>query len=150
MRPLPFVLASLLISVAGCGSAVEPGAATDPSGRLPVGRSFDATGASDGGRDRPLPAKAAIEFRPDGTTSVTTGCNGAGGRAELRDGRLVGDGFSITEMACMTPGVMEQETFVMSIVRGQPEVLLDGNVLVLRTATAELRFLDRSVADPDR
>lgn len=150
MRPLPLLLASLLIVAAACGTDAGPGAATDPSAPLPVGRSFDANGASEGGRDRPLPAKAGIEFRPDGTTSVATGCNGASGRAELRDGRLVGDGFAITEMACMNPGVMEQETFVMSVVEGRPEVLLDGDVLVLRTATAEIRFLDRRVADPDR
>lgn len=150
MRLLPLLLASLLTAAAGCGSATDPGAATDPTDRLPVGRSFDATGATEGGRDRPLPAKAGIEFRPDGTASVATGCNGASGQAELRNGRLVGEGFAITEMACMNPGVMEQETFVMSVLEGQPEVLLDGNVLVLRTAAAEIRFLDRSVADPDR
>ena len=38
----------------------------------------------------------------------------------------------------------------MSVVDARPEVVLDGDVLVLRTATAELRFLDRKVADPDR
>ena len=147
--PLGLLLA-LVTTLAGCGSEGEPGVAAGPSRRLPVGRSFSATGASEGGRQRPLPAKAGIRFLPDGRVAVATGCNGASGTARLEEGRMVGDGFEITEMACVNPGVMEQETFVMSVVEGRPELLLDGDVLVLRTATAEIRFLDQKVADPDR
>jgi heat shock protein HslJ len=150
LSPPLCLLLALAIAVVGCGAEDEPGVGTGQPDSLPVGRSFDATGASEGGRERPLVAKAGIEFGAGGATSVVTGCNGAGGTARMRDGRLVSDGFSITNMACVDPGVMEQETFVMSVVEGGPEVLLDGDVLVLRTAAAEIRFLDRRVSDPDR
>ena len=38
----------------------------------------------------------------------------------------------------------------MSVVGSEPSFLLDGEKLVLRTAAAEIRFLDRKRADPDR
>jgi heat shock protein HslJ len=142
-QPL-LLLVALLLGPAGCGTGPGGG------GGLPAGRAFAATGATEHGRERPLVARAGIEFLAGGRTSVATGCNSAGGTAELHDGRLVTDGFAITEMACLDAGVMEQETFVMSVIEGRPEVLLEGDVLLLSTATAELRFLDRRVADPDR
>ena len=95
-------------------------------------------------------AKAAIEFMADGRTLVATGCNSGQARASLRDGRLVAAGFAVTQMACADPAVADQETFVMSVVGAEPTVVLDGNHLVLRTDTAEIRFLDRKAADPDR
>jgi len=144
------LLVALSVAVAGCGAEPKSGAGAGLPDDLPEGRSFNATDASENGRDRTLAARAGIQFQADGRTSVATGCNSASGVARLRNGRLVADGFSITGMACTSPDVMEQETFVMSVIEGQPEVLLDGNVLVLRTDVAQIRFLDQKVADPDR
>lgn len=87
----------LLVGFAGCGSAPAPGPSASGTAQLPVGRTFEATGASEGGRDRPLAAKASIAFAADGTTSVATGCNTASAKTQLRDGKLVSvDGFVIT------------------------------------------------------
>ena len=140
----------MLLAAAGCGSPAEPGSAAGGAGGLPVGRAFDAVGASQSGRDRPLVAKAAIEFLPDGRTLVATGCNSGQGRASLSDGKLVADDFAVTQMGCLDPAVADQETFVMSVVGATPTMVLDGDHLVLRTEAAEIRFLDRKVADPDR
>ena len=145
-------LIGLLIGLVGCGSAAAPGSPSGGSAELPVGRAFDAVGATEGGRDRPLVAKVAIEFRVDGRTLVATGCNSASSKASLREGKLVaeGDGFALTAMGCLDPGVSDQEAFVMSVVGAEPELVLDGEMLVLRTAAAEIRYLDRKAADPDR
>lgn len=142
---------ALLLALAACGSEEPgPGSGSGSPGGLPVGRAFDATGASEGGATRPLAAKASIEFQADGRVVVATGCNTAAGPARLRDGRLVTDDLSVTAMGCLDPAVSAQESFVLSVVDGDPELALDGDTLVLRTATAEIRFLDRKVADPDR
>lgn len=130
-------------------AAPDPGRALAPATRLPVGRSFVATAASEGGRDRPLVAQVSIGFEEGGTTGVSTGCNGGGGTARLRDGRLITEPFAFTAMGCPGPAE-EQQEFVSAVVQGEPEVLLGGDVLVLRTAKAEIRFLDRKRADPDR
>jgi heat shock protein HslJ len=141
----------LLVGLAGCGSASAPGPSASGTAQLPLGRTFKATGASEGGRDRPLAARASIEFAASGTTSVETGCNTATTKAQLRDGKLVSlDGFIITAKGCSQRSVTDQQQFVMGVVTTQPEVILDGDVLLLRGATAEIRFQDRRVADPDR
>jgi heat shock protein HslJ len=140
----------MLLAAAGCGSPPEPGSAAGGAGGLPIGRAFDAIEASQSGRDRPLVAKAAIEFLADGRTLVATGCNSGQGRASLSDGKLVADDFAVTQMGCLDPAVADQETFVMSVVGAKPVMVLEGDLLVLRTDAAEIRFLDRKVADPDR
>ena len=144
------ILVGLIVAVAGCGAEDSSGAGAGPPDGLLVGRSFNATGASQDGRERRLVARAGIQFQAEGRTLVATGCNSASGMARMRSGRLVADGFSITAMGCASPGAMEQETFVMSVVEDKPEALLDGDVLILRTNVAEIRFVDRKVADPDR
>ena len=95
-------------------------------------------------------AKASIEFLADGRTLVATGCNSGQGRASLSDGKLEADDLAVTQMGCLDPAVADQETFVMSVVGARPAMVLDGDLLVLRTDAAEIRFLDRKVADPDR
>jgi len=95
-------------------------------------------------------AQASIAFAADGTTSVATGCNTASAKTQLRDGKLVDvDGFVTTAKGC-SPDRTDQQQFFMEVVTAQPELLLDGDVLLLRGATAEIRFQDRRVADPDR
>jgi len=140
----------LLVGLAGCGSALTPGPSASGTAKLPLGRTFEATGASEGGRDRPLAARASIAFAADGTTSVATGCNTASAKMQLRDGKLVSvDGFVITAAGC-PPDRTDQQRFVMEVFTAPPELILDGDVLILRGATAEIRFKDRRVADPDR
>lgn len=139
----------VLVALTACADAAPSGPAAGSPSRPPFGRAFDATGATEAGRERLLVVKAAIEFGGDGSTTVRTGCNGARATTRLRDGRLVSDGFTITEIGCRGD-VADQERFVMSIVRAEPAVLLDGHRLVLRTDAGEIRFLDRRVADPDR
>jgi len=141
----------LLVGLAGCGSALAPGPPASGTAQLSLGRTFNATGASEGGRDRPLAAKASIAFGADGTTSVATGCNTASARTQIRDGKLVSvDGFVITAAGCSPPDRTDLQQFVMGVVTAQPEVILDGALLILRGATVEIRFQDRRVADPDR
>jgi len=150
VRPVAGFLV-LLVGLAGCGSAPAPGPSASGTAQLPLGRTFKATGASEGGRDRPLAAKASIAFAADGTTSVATGCNTASAKTQLRDGKLVSvDGFVITAAGCSPPDRTDQQQFVMQVVTAQPELILDGDVLLLRGANAEIRFKDRRVADPDR
>ena len=152
VRHLLLLLLALVVGVAGCGVPAEPAPGAGGPARLPVGRAFDAVGATEGGRDRPLVAKASIEFRADGRTLVATGCNSASSKASLRDGRLVagGNGFALTAMGCVDQGVNDQEAFVMSVIGAEPTLVLEGQQLILRTGSAEIRFLDRKAVDPDR
>ena len=148
----PFaLLLGLLVGFAGCGSGSGTGSSASGTAPLPLGRTFNATGASAGGNDRPLAAKASIAFAADGSTSVATGCNTASAKTHLRDGKLVSvDGFIITAAGCSPPDRTDQQQFVMEVVTAEPELILDGDILLLRGATAEIRFQDRRIGDPDR
>lgn len=140
------VLAGAVI-LAACGSA-EPGPAGPPASSV-EGRSFLATGATSDGEPHGLVGTVSLDFTQPGRVRVGTGCNSGSGPGRIADGRLILADLAVTEMGCPAD-LVEQEDFVLSLVGDRPMVTLTGDDLVLRSDAAEVRFLDRRVADPDR
>lgn len=139
--------------VAGCGSgdpgALSGGAGTAATNRSVEGRTFVAKEATDKGAPRVLVGQVTIDFTQRGTVRVGTGCNSGSGAGQIDGGRLVTESLVVTARGC-PPASVEQESFVLALVRAKPTVSLSDDELVLHTDTAALRLFDRRVADPDR
>jgi len=108
-----------------------------------------ATGATEQGVPRPLTGRITLDFMQAGRLAVSTGCNSGSGAARFVGDRLISEELAVTGMGC-PDDLASQETFVFGLLGDRPTVAVNGDELVLRTDTAELRLLDRRVADPDR
>ena len=86
-------------------------------------------------------AGTTITISFDGSTVTGSGgCNGYGSRdASIRDGRLIAGQMASSAMACMDSRVMEQEDRFYALLNSRPQVLVDGNTLVL-TGTTTMTF----------
>jgi len=86
----------------------------------------------------PLSERAEIRFEAN-RISATVGCNGMGGTWQLENGRLIGGPYMSTKMWC--EGLMDQEQAVGALLGENPQVTVEGNALILQSATrrAELR-----------
>ncbi len=135
------------VILAACGSA-ERGPAGAAASSI-EGRSFLATGATSEGAPHGLVGQVSVDFTQPGRIRVGTGCNSGSGPGRIADGRLIIEDLAVTGMGCPA-ALVEQEAFVLALVGSQPTVSLTGDELVLRSDAAEVRFLDRRVADPDR
>lgn len=144
---LPLVLVlGLLASCAGTG-----GGAADlgPGDRLD-GRSFVSIRVLEGGSERPLVPGTRIDLAfADGRLTARAGCNILGARYRLEQGRLrlVGS-VSTTEMGC-DPDRHEQDAWLGRFLGSSPRVRVGGTRLTLTAGGTEVRFLDRSVVEPD-
>jgi heat shock protein HslJ len=58
--------------------------------------------------------------------------------------------IAMTEMACVPPERMDQDTWLARVLTGRPTIAVDGDTLVLAGGAVEIRMLDRVTADPDR
>ncbi|MFN7056721.1 META domain-containing protein [Hyphomonas sp.] len=67
-----------------------------------------------------------IKFTGDGQINGTTGCNRFFGQYEQAGGALTFSGIGMTRMACMAPGVMEQETTFAGILSGAARLEADA------------------------
>jgi heat shock protein HslJ len=110
----------LLIPAAGCGAgAVNADGSQPPSGGMPAlnrpslaGTQWVLDGYGNpcaltaviGGSRITLKWNAAVD-----SISGNAGCNLYGGKANIHDGMMTFSEIYQTEMACLTPGVMEQE-----------------------------------------
>ncbi len=148
LRTIPILLALAgAVILAACGSA-ETGPAAPPASSI-EGRAFLATGATSEGAPHGLIGQVSVDFTQPGRIRVGTGCNSGSGPGRIADGRLVIEDLAVTAMGCPAD-LVAQEAFVLALVGSRPTVSLTGDDLVLRSDAAEVRFLDRRVADPDR
>ena len=108
-----------------------------------------ASGATEQGTVRALTGRIALDFTRADRITASTGCNSGSGAARFEGDRLVIDELVVTAIGCPAD-LAAQETFVLDLLRARPTISAAGDELVVRTATAELRLLDRRVADPDR
>ena len=77
-----------------------------------------------------------------GSISANAGCNSGGGEFEIKDGKLVTDGFVQTEMYCEAPGVMEQEQAVFGMLVESPTINFVDNVLTLEGQTVKIALAE--------
>ena len=143
LRFLLAILGSLLVA---CGSAAS-GGVSDLRGRT-----FLSTGVTENGQPRQLVAgtRIRLSFSPDGrSVGAAGGCNQMGGPGRIENGRLVVGDLTMTMMGC-DAGRAAQDSWLAAFLTGRPSVQLSSDVLVLTRDTTEIRFLDRTVAEPDR
>ena len=63
---------------------------------------------------------------------------------------LVVPAMAQTEMACDPAALMDQDTWLGSVLTSRPTLTLDGDTLTIAAQGATVTMLDREVADPDR
>lgn len=132
-----------LVILAGCAGSDPTENAT--GAHQPPGQdgqeTFEATAISENGRPRPLVADSTIRLVFDGDTiTATAGCNELTNRASVADDeRLVVSDLITTDKACRAD-LARQESWLVEFLQAQPSWSRDGDQLVLRTATAELRL----------
>ena len=151
MRRLGLGVGVLLV-VAGCGSAAQPGGSGGSGGDELVGRTFLSTSATDGGEPRELAAgtRVSLWFADDGRLVANAGCNTLAGPVTLDGGKIETTAdLSMTEMGCDAP-LHAQDEWLAKLLQATPSWRLDGDELVVAGADAELVLLDRSVAEPDQ
>lgn len=81
--------------------------------------------------EKPASDKAQLHFKGD-ELGANVGCNGMGGPWRIEDGRLVAGPLAQTEMYCEGP-VWPQERATSALLVAAPELLIDGDRLVLRS-----------------
>lgn len=72
-----------------------------------------------------------LSFGADGRASGDGSCNHFGGTYEAKDGKLTFGALSSTMMACLEPGVMEQETAYLNALTRVVRYHISGNRLTL-------------------
>lgn len=138
-------------ATANPGGDAPDGADTDDPSLGPDlidGRTFVLDSASG---DTALVPEERIELSFDaGEIRVSDGCNGLGGQYLIADGRLevTGD-IPRTEIGC-PPEYLAQETFLDEAIRSDPQISWDEEELTISSDDADLHFLDRDIALPDR
>jgi heat shock protein HslJ len=121
-------------------------AAPDPATALP-GRTFVSTAVE----GFTLVDGTQITLVFDGADlGANGGCNQLGGTWTVEGNTLVVPSMFQTEMACDPPALMDQDTWLMSVLTSRPALTLDGATLTLAAQGATVTFVDREVADPDR
>ena len=81
-----------------------------------------------------------VEFT-DGKIGGTSGCNSYGGAYTARGEKITTDSIAMTLMACMDPGVMEQEqAFMENLQNAQTFELTEGQLLIISSEGKSLRF----------
>jgi heat shock protein HslJ len=76
-----------------------------------------------------------------GKVTGSGGCNGYGSRsARVSNGTLVMGQTASSAMACADPHVMQQEERFYALLNGQPQIQVDGDTLMLASATMTMTF----------
>ena len=138
------VVVVLLPVLAACGDGSGDSTATDAlDGREFLSQSVD-------GRSLVPDTQIRLTF-DDGMLGASAGCNSLSTPYEVVDGRLItpGGGMTTTDMGCDPPR-HAQDDWLGGLLQDTPRIDLDGDALILTTADATVRLLDREVADPDR
>jgi len=117
----------LALAGAGCGSAVESGPGsrpTDPDLAGPL--RYVVTGATDHGVPHQLVpgSQVRIGLEPDGSFTMTAGCNTMSGHYTLEGTRLSVPGLATTDMGCPAPRA-DQDHW-LSVLFAHPVTLVAG------------------------
>lgn len=141
------MLVAVGLIVVACGSLVGSGGRGDLRGRT-----FLSTAVSENGQPKSLVqgTRILVNFSADGTKiGANAGCNHMGGDARVENGRLIVGDMAQTLVGC-DGRRNEQDAWVAKLLTDRPTIQLSGAELVIKSATGEIRLVDRKVADPDR
>ena len=128
-------------------SSAPPTTAAPDVGAALAGRTFLST-AVDGFT---LVEGTQISLTFDGSNvAAVAGCNNLASTWSVEGDVLVVGPMAMTEMACDPPALMDQDTWLSSVLTSRPTVAIDGPTLTLSATGATVTFTDREVADPDR
>jgi heat shock protein HslJ len=138
-----------LVLLAGC--AGQTMVADDNVSKV-VGRTFLSTKVTENGKDRPLVAgtRLTLRFVSASRLIANAGCNSISGDTDLSGGRINMPDRAATAMGCPQKGVYEQDSWLSKVLGDRPTWKLDGDTLVVSTATARIELTDRRTVDPDR
>ena len=141
----------LAVLVSGCAYGGRGAGAGNAKGPELDGRTFLSTAVTEHTAPRQLFEGSRIRLRFDhGRLNADAGCNQLSGPYTVDGAVLVIGSLSMTEMACMPPERMEQDTWLADLLGSRPTITVSGDVLVLSARSTEITLLDREVADPDR
>ncbi len=152
-------MAFLMVSAAACGAGDSDTVSTGDSDQTQDGtdvaseidgRSFWSVAVTEDGQPRELVegTRIQVSFR-GGDISASAGCNSMGGPFRIEGEALFGDSYGMTEMGC-DPLRHAQDEFVVSLLTSQPTISVEGDRLVISSASVTVELVDREVADPDR
>ena len=82
--------------------------------------------------------------------AANAGCNQLASTWSVEGSVLVVPAMAQTEMACDPAALMDQDTWLGSVLTSRPTLTLDGDTLTIAAQGATVTMLDREVADPDR
>ncbi|SFR10115.1 META domain-containing protein [Lentzea waywayandensis] len=111
-------------------------------------RVFTSTSVTEHGEPRDLVegTKVELRFTDDGRLLANAGCNQMQGPVSWDGGKLTVTDLSTTYMACLTPGLDEQDEWLSRLLSATPSWRLDGTTLVLTGEDAEIVF---EAAEPE-
>jgi heat shock protein HslJ len=78
------------------------------------------------------------------------GCNQLAGTWSVEGDVLVVPPMAQTEMACEPPALMDQDTWLASVLTSRPTLTVDGVTLTIAAPGATVTLVDQEVAHPDR
>jgi heat shock protein HslJ len=146
------IVLAAAVALAACGES-DPAAdtpATNETREPPRldGKTFVSTDVT----GRQLVADSEIRLTFDGENlAASGGCNQLGGTWSIdRDVLVVPPNMIMTEMACEPAALMDQDSWLASLLSSRPTIALDGDTLTLRGGDVTITLVDREVADPDR
>jgi heat shock protein HslJ len=144
-RPLALV-AGIAVALVACS---DGGGSVNPSDDAVVaidGSTFLSESVT--GREFVAGSRLRVSFA-DGQLGADAGCNRIGGDYSITAGQLVVDGLGMTDMACES-ALMDQEQWFADFLVSRPAISREGDRLTLSDEAVAVVFLDREVADPDR
>ena len=85
-------------------------------------------------------SRITIEFGEYGRVNGSAGCNSYGTGYTLEGEAVSFDRFAVTAMACLEDGIMEQEANYLALLQAATTLVIEGQVLTLRSEAGELIF----------
>lgn len=137
------IACAALLALGACGSDSSPDSSEFSS--LLAGRTFLSTELD--GHALVEGTQIALSFQAT-SISASAGCNQLGGTMSIDSGTLVVGDMMQTEMGCEA-ALMEQDTWLGSLLQDRPTLSLDGDTLSVTSADSTVVLVDREVADPD-
>ena len=138
----------LVIASSGCAAGIDAGESQPPPGGMPAYNrpSLANTNWVLDGYGNPVALTAIIEgtrvtLKWNGTVdgiSGNAGCNLYGGKAAIHDGMLTFSDLYSTEMACLSPGVMEQEARYLDLLGKAETWNVENGKLVITSENGEV------------
>lgn len=143
----------LATATAGCGGDDAPLDTGDDDGTaaLPADGEYRSVEVTEDGVPRDLVPGTVISLRFDaGQLGASAGCNTMGGDYRVVDDVLEVEAMFMTEMGCDVPRD-DQDRWLADLLSARPTVAAstDGFTLASSDRTTEIRFVERSVVEPD-